>query len=100
VKIRPSLLPSQAHEASLWCERHANPDGTKDVDKPVKVVWSAGPKHDVVVIENDPAEAYEAIFSYYGPMLVKAEITFPDEYVSVRYVYVRSERDIDPTPVE
>jgi 3',5'-cyclic AMP phosphodiesterase CpdA len=91
VEIRPSLDPSQAHEANLWIVRHWVPNGTPE-QRLVKVVWSAGEKHDVTTVADDPSGRFDAVFAYYGPMLVKADLTFADGDCSTQYIYVHMRR--------
>jgi len=86
VEIRPSLLPSQAHEAYVWIEHHPFKTPTAD-ERLVKVVWSAGPRHEVTSVSDDPSGRFAAAFTYYGPMLVMAELTFADSHKSTQYIY-------------
>ena len=51
VEIRPSLITSQAHEANLWIEHHPFKKGTSD-KRLLKVVWSAGKRHEVASISD------------------------------------------------
>jgi 3',5'-cyclic AMP phosphodiesterase CpdA len=86
VKIRPSLVQSQAHEAYVWIEYHrAKPPPDKRL---AKVIWSAGRLHEVTSVSDDPSDRFAAIFTYYGPMLVMAELTFADGYRSTQFIYV------------
>jgi 3',5'-cyclic AMP phosphodiesterase CpdA len=87
VEIRPSLVPSQAHEANVWIEHHPFENGAPD-ERLVKVVWSAGPKHEVTSVSDDPSGRFDAVFTYYGPMLVMAELTFADGHQSTEFIYV------------
>jgi 3',5'-cyclic AMP phosphodiesterase CpdA len=91
VEIRPSLEPSQAHEAHVWIEHHIF---TKEVPDPplVKVVWSAGKLHEVTSVSDDPSGRFDAVFTYYGPMLVMAELMFADGHQSTRFIYVQMRR--------
>jgi 3',5'-cyclic AMP phosphodiesterase CpdA len=91
VEIRPSLDPSQAHEANVWIVRHRIPSGAPD-EPLVKVVWSAGKQHDVMTVSGDPSGRFDAVFNYYGPMLVMANLTFADGYCSTQYIYVQMRR--------
>ena len=87
VDIHPSLISSQAHEAHVWIERHRidryQDDPTMRLDK---VVWSAGRKHQVTSVADDPAGRFAAVFVYYGPMLIMAELTFADGYRSTQFI--------------
>lgn len=91
MEIRPSLLPSQAHEAHVWIEHHAAEMVTPD-KRLVKVVWSAGERHEVTSVSDDQSDGFAAIFTYYGPMLVMAELTFADGHQSTEYIYVPMRR--------
>jgi len=87
VEIRPSLLPSQAHEAYVWIEHHPF-KAVMPNKRLVKVVWSAGKRHEVTSVSDDPSDRFAAGFTYYGPMLVMAELTFVDGHKSTQYIYV------------
>ena len=87
VELRPSLVPSQAHEAQVWIEHHRR-DQTPHERRLVKVVWSAGPLHDVTTVSDDPSDRFATVFSYYGPMLVMAELAFADGHQTTQYIYV------------
>jgi 3',5'-cyclic AMP phosphodiesterase CpdA len=87
VEMRPSLIPSQAHEAYVWIEYHPHED-EKLNDRLVSVVWSAGKRHVVTRISDDSSGRFAAVFSYYGPMLVMAKLTFASGHQSTQYIYV------------
>jgi 3',5'-cyclic AMP phosphodiesterase CpdA len=89
VEIRPSLFPDQAHEAYVWIEHHPNPleDGASN-ERLVKVVWSAGQRHTVTSVSDDPSDRFAAVFIYYGPMLVMADLTFADGHRATQFIYV------------
>jgi hypothetical protein len=86
VEIRPSLIPSQAHEAYVWIEHHSFENITTG-ERLVRVAWSAGQRHEVTTVSDDPSGRFPAVFTYYGPMLVMAELTFADGYRSTQYIY-------------
>jgi 3',5'-cyclic AMP phosphodiesterase CpdA len=92
-EIRPSLVPSQAHEAYLWIEHH-NKEGFEEPpgQRLIRVVWSAGPRHEVRTVDEDESGSFETLFSYYGPMLVMAELTFADNHQSTQFIYVPMRR--------
>jgi len=94
VRIRPSLLSGQAHEATVWCEHHISRDRSVAPDPPTSVEWSAGPSHNVIRVCDDPTHRYEAEFSYFGPMLVRAHISFSDGEEIDQYIYVRLEASL------
>ena len=71
----------------MWIEHHPFKDGTP-LEPLVKVVWSAGQRHEVTTVSDDPSGRFAAVFTYYGPMLVMAELTFADGYRSTQYIYV------------
>ena len=87
IELRPSLIPSQAHEAEVWIEHH-RPELTPDAKRLVKVIWSAGSLHDVTTVFDDPSGRFAAVFSYYDSMLVMAELTFADGHQTTQYIYV------------
>jgi hypothetical protein len=75
----------------VWIEHHIF---TKEVPDPplVKVVWSAGKLHEVTSVSDDPSGRFNAVFTYYGPMLVMAELMFADGHQSTRFIYVQMRR--------
>jgi len=98
VAVMPSLDPGRRNEARLWIERHPQPGGSEAGGQtPVRVVWSAGPKFPMIVTvdaADDPRLC--AVFHYYGPMLVQAEMHFTNGEVAVAHVYVRIPQSLGP----
>ena len=87
VEVIPSLDPRHAFEAHAWVVPHPGVPPDKR-DRPVEVIWSAGPKFKKMAhckAEINPR--FEAIFAYFGPMLLQARITFKDGSIAVGHVY-------------
>ena len=85
VEVMPSLVAGQAYEARVWIvphQRHLE-------NVPKRVRWSCGPKFDTVQLSREVDEHFCAVFSYWGPMLVQAELEFQDGTTSCVYVYAR-----------
>jgi 3',5'-cyclic AMP phosphodiesterase CpdA len=92
VKICPSLLPGQAHEAQVWVEHHPGPQGSPRPETLRRVTWSAGRRHSVVRVSDDATGRFEARFAYYGAMLVRAQLEFTDGTEATQFIYVRLEQ--------
>jgi 3',5'-cyclic AMP phosphodiesterase CpdA len=91
VDIQPSLIPSQAHEARMWIERHPPPPDVAS-QRITEAVWSAGKRHGVATIIEDASDRYATTFSYYGPMLVMVKLTFEDGYEMTQFIYAQMRR--------
>jgi hypothetical protein len=85
--VMPSLIAGQHNEVRLWIEHHYTQKYDEQKDAPVEVTWSAGPRHHVVTVKDDPR--FCATLHYYGPMLVQAKLRFKDGHVAYGYVYAR-----------
>ncbi|MBX7432542.1 metallophosphoesterase [Mycobacterium sp. Y57] len=90
VAVRPSLTPGQAHEALVELRSHPCEDvETIDVER---VRWSAGPKHAVFELGQEHSRSrFRAVFSYYGPMLIQASVTWVDGHKADLFIYAQSE---------
>jgi 3',5'-cyclic AMP phosphodiesterase CpdA len=86
-EIRPSLLPGQAYEATCWIATH-RPD-RQDYERPVKVIWSAGPKLPVKIVLRQQDPTFRVTFNYWGSMLVQAELVFERGPSCFVYAYAR-----------
>lgn len=85
VEIRPSLEQDQDRyfEARVWIVPH----GKREL--PRRVVWSAGPKFDnVVVVSADDDLNFCASFYYHGGMLLQGRLEFAEGEALV-HVYAR-----------
>jgi hypothetical protein len=91
VAFVPSLDPDQVWEARVWVVHHPPPRGATDSpdSHPTVVRWSAGPKFGIQEIHRDSDPLFCTTFEFYGPMLVQAEMEFPNGEVARSHVYVR-----------
>jgi 3',5'-cyclic AMP phosphodiesterase CpdA len=92
VEVRPSFDPAEKYEAVFWIVGHSGKDG-KDYraprDIPVQVTWSAGPKFMQKTVRHEDDARFAGSYSYYGPMIVQAELEFPDRKKELLHVYAR-----------
>ncbi len=84
VEVMPSLVPGQAYEARLWIVAH---DEQRTL--PRTVTWSAGRMFSQVVCDRDDDPTFCASLSYWGPMLVQAQLKFDDGSYSETSIYAR-----------
>lgn len=85
--VVPSISPGQNWDATVWLEQH------KDLAEiPVRVTWSAGGKFKRIEVDQAGAPMFIARFSYWGPVLVQAQLEFADGRQAVGYVYAHSPR--------
>jgi predicted phosphodiesterase len=92
VVIQPSLVPGQAYEAVVWIEGHPRGQRRKNEQIPESVIWSAGPKHEVVTVGRGQSDEFAACFTYWGPMLVQGKLIFADGNSALVHVYARLPR--------
>ena len=90
VALVPSFEPGQVFEARVWLVHHMPRDASAESPDsyPVRVTWSAGNLFDVHTVERAEDPEFACGLHYYGPMLVQAEMEFPDGEVARVHVYV------------
>jgi 3',5'-cyclic AMP phosphodiesterase CpdA len=94
VVVRPSLTPGQSHEAIVELRKHESEDDgpSEGSTEPITSVrWSAGRRHDVFELQEDSADQFRAVFSYYGAMLIQGFITWRDGYTANVFIYAQLE---------
>jgi hypothetical protein len=64
-------------------------DSLKIVGLPTKVIWSAGDLFPKITIERSNDDKYCGVYHCYVPMLLQAEVIFPDGGREVAHVYAR-----------
>jgi 3',5'-cyclic AMP phosphodiesterase CpdA len=89
--VLPSLHPDQAYEVRLWVVPHVDLDGHPKPgwEPPERVVWSAGDYFDVVECRREDDDVFACAVSYWGPMLVQAEMFFADGHRGYAHAYAR-----------
>lgn len=89
VNVLPSLEPDQAYEAMIWIVQH--PYGVKKPikDCPVKVIYSAGERFEVIEVNKNENDNFIAKFTYYGPMLIQVKMIFKDKKEFITHIYAR-----------
>ena len=84
LEVLPALEAEQAYEARMWVVPHKNP-----IERPVSVTWTAGPKFPIVTIARGEDPNFCAAFSYWGPFVVQARLTFADGSTAEWHMYAR-----------
>ena len=87
VEVRPSFEPFQKYEAVFWLAEH--PSKTFRPERPVSVKWSAGELFPVLTVTAGNDGRFAGAYSYYGPVLIQATLTFKDGSIEHAYVYAR-----------
>lgn len=96
VEVRPSFEPFQKYEAVFWLAEH---QGSMSAERPVHVKWSAGPNFPVLDIKAGNDGRFAGAYSYFGPVLIQATLTFKDKTKQHAYVYARIPSSAEFPPV-
>jgi hypothetical protein len=83
--VFPSLVEGQAYEARVWIVPH----NRSEKDVPVTVTWNAGSMFSRLRVSGEDDRKFCATFSYWGSMLVEAQMVFADGYTASTFVYAR-----------
>lgn len=103
VEVRPSLESDQKYEAVFWLVGHSSIDGhdyRKSKDVPKRVTWSAGTNFQEITIRRDVDARFCGVYSYFGPMLIQAELEWDDGTVETTTIYARIPSGEDYTKFE
>ena len=89
VKVLPSLVEDQAYEAIIWIVQHKYGEPKDQKDIPIKVVYSAGHRFEVIEVEREQDIHFTAKMTYWGPMLVQCKLLFEDGHEHFLHIYAR-----------
>ena len=84
---RPSFLPGQKYEVVFWVIEHKSKDLTRRREVPKSVTWSGGICFSRKTVLRDNDLRFAAFYNYYGPMLIRAEISFDDGRKETAFIY-------------
>lgn len=92
VEVKPSLLPDQGYEATVWITAHGG--SRSEATTPNRVEWSAGPKFKAKsVVRRSQDLRFCTTFNYWGPMLIQARLVFQDGKSECGFIYARIPED-------
>jgi 3',5'-cyclic AMP phosphodiesterase CpdA len=85
VDILPSLDPEQGNEARVRIEAQVGREG---YEAPERVEWWAGPAFkNVVTIARNQDPTFGARFTYWGPMLIQAQLHWSDGSSAIAHIF-------------
>ncbi len=87
VEVMPSLVAGQAYEVRAWIAHHGKSEA--ETDLPTEVTWTAGKKFPVATVSRKDDPLFCAIFNYWGPMLLQAQLRFSDGHTDFVSAYAR-----------
>src|SRR5258708_3226791 len=89
INVLPSLEPDQAYEAIVWIVQHPYATVKKEEDLPIKVIYSAGSRFEIVEVTKEQSINFTAKFAYWGPMLIQAKLVFGDGHEFFTNIYAK-----------